>query len=336
MRVGKGMETGLIQQKQTKGAVEERLSFRFDQRGRQSLLARVRMFSNAVRPVLLGALLVLPLLAGCVGLVPSSVKKFGGIEYAKVGSTSLKLDIYSPKSAEGKLPALVWIHGGSWLEGSKDPCPIAFMATQHLAIVSINYRLSGEAKFPAQIYDCKGAVRWLRANAEKYHLDPDHIGIFGASAGGHLAALLGTTADDPRYEGDVGGNKTFSSRVQAVCAFYPPVDLTKLTTDPFYLKSSKSDLAKLFGGPLENNMDKARMASPINCVTKDSAPFYLLHGDKDKWVPLTQSEEFYRALKAAGVEATLAVVKGGGHGIIATPKFAEEIYRFYQKHLGNR
>jgi acetyl esterase/lipase len=206
-----------------------------------------------------------------------------------VDNTSLRLDIYSPKKDEGRLPALVWIHGGSWLEGNRDFCPIAFMATQHLTIVSIDYRLSGQAKFPAQLFDCKGAIRWLRANADRYHIDPAHIGVFGASAGGHLAALLGTTADLRELEGDVGGNENFSSRVQAVCAFYPPIDLPKLVKEPSDFTSEKTTLARLLGGPLNQNMDKARGASPINYVTKTACPFFLFYCDRRHLHPLLRS-----------------------------------------------
>jgi acetyl esterase/lipase len=120
-------------------------------------------------------------LAAYLQYVPHTVKVVRDIEYAQVDGRSLRLDIYSPKNAVGKLPVVVWIHAGGWDSKSKNPCPASCMATQNFAVVSINYRLSGAAVFPAQIYDCKGAIRWLRANAEKYNLDADHIGAFGAS-----------------------------------------------------------------------------------------------------------------------------------------------------------
>src|SRR5471030_2322479 len=136
--------------------------------------------------------------SGCVSRLPDTIKVERDIEYAQVGSQSLRLDIYSPKKTSGKLPAVVWIHGGAWNSGSKNFCPIGFMAAQNLAIVSMDYRLDTVAPFPAQLYDCKGAIRWLRANADKFNLDANHIGIFGASAGGHLALLLATTMDKPK------------------------------------------------------------------------------------------------------------------------------------------
>jgi acetyl esterase/lipase len=281
-----------------------------------------------------GSLVALLFAAGCwFTKLPDSVKVQKNIEYARVASGPLLLDIYTPKVFTNKLPVVVWLYGGGWEMGSKDFCPIAYMAAQNVAIVSINYRLSGVAPFPAQIFDCKGAVRWLRANADKYHLDADHIGIFGASAGGHLAALLGTTAGNAQLEGDVGGNLNFSSRVECVCAFYPPTDLDLLVTNPASRTSGKTMVGKLLGGPLNDNETKAALASPLRFVSKDSAPFFLLHGEKDSLVPAQQSELFYEALKKAGVEAHLVIVPNKGHGIIAPPDAAQQIYKFFNDHL---
>ena len=153
------------------------------------------------------------------------------IEYAHADGQSLWLDIYEPAQSVAKLPVVVWIHAGSWNSGSKELFPISFMTAQNFAIVSLDYRLAPAATFPAPLYDCKGAIRWLRANADRFNLDADHIGIFGASAGGHLALLLAATPDDPKLEGEVGGNLNFSSRVQCVYAFYPPTDLNRLVSD---------------------------------------------------------------------------------------------------------
>jgi len=272
-------------------------------------------------------------LTGCLPRLPKSIETDKNIQYGEASGQAMLLDIYRPKQIQRKLPVIVWLYGGAWKMGSKDFCPIAFMATQQVAIVSINYRLDSVAPFPAQIYDCKGAVRWLRANADKYDLDSDHIGVFGASAGGHLAALLGTTAGNPKMEGDVGGNLNYSSRVQCVCAFYPPTDLNRLVTDPKTRTNSKSDVAKLLGGAVADNVDKANFASPIFYVDKNSAPFFLMHGGADTLVPLEQSEIFYEALKKAGVEAHLEIIPNKGHGIIAPPAVAQEIYQFFQAHL---
>lgn len=270
---------------------------------------------------------------GCASRLPSSVKVQINIEYAHVGGQSLQLDIYSPRKPVGKLPVVVWIHGGSWNSGSKDFCPIGFMAAQNLAIVSINYRLTQIAPFPAQLYDCKGAIRWLRANAAAHDLDGDHIGIFGASAGGHLALLLADTPDNPALEGDVGGHLNFSSRVQCVCAFYPPTDLDRLVSDPKVRVDTNADVARLIGGPVAYDLEKAQAASPLTYVTKDCAPVFLMHGGADTLVPPEQSVIFYGALLKAGVDAHLEIIPKKGHGIIAPPKVAREIYQFYNKYL---
>jgi acetyl esterase/lipase len=291
-------------------------------------------FKKKIFWLLSGLLTALLFAAGCwFTRLPDSVTVQKNIEYARVSSGPLLLDIYTPKNFTNKLPVIVWLFGGGWESGSKDSCPIAYMAAQNVAIISINYRLSGVAPFPAQIFDCKGAVRWLRANAEKYHLDADRIGIFGASSGGHLAALLGTTAGNVEFEGDVGGNLNFSSRVQCICAFYPPTDLDLLVPDAAGRASAKSRLGKLLGGPLKQNLALAALASPLRFVNKDSAPFFLLHGEMDSVVPVEQSKIFYDALKKTGVEAHLVIVPGKGHGIIAPPDAAQQIYKFFDDHL---
>jgi len=281
----------------------------------------------------IAAVLFCVLLNGCATHLPFSVKVQRNLEYARTGGQSLRLDIYSPRRPVGKLPVVVWIHGGSWNSGSKDFCPIGFMAAQNLAIVSMDYRLDTVAPFPAQLYDCKAVIRWLRANAEKFNLDENHIGIFGVSAGGHLALLLATTADLPQFEGEVGGNLNFSSRVQCVCAFYPPTDLDRLVSNPVFRNNANSDVAKLIGGAVADNVDKANFASPLFYVNHNCAPVFLLHGGADTLVPPEQSEIFHDALRKADVEAYLEIIPGKGHGIIAPKPVAEEIYRFFDRHL---
>jgi acetyl esterase/lipase len=273
------------------------------------------------------------LVCGCGPHLPSGVTVQRDLEYGQVGGQSLTLDIYSPTKPAGKLPALVWIHGGSWSGGSKDFCPINFMARSNVAIVSINYRLTEVAAFPAPLFDCKGAVRWLRANADKYNLDADHIGIAGVSAGGHLGLLLATTANHPELEGDVGGNTNFSSRVQCVVSFYGPTDLNRLVSDPLDRTNANGQVAKLIGGAVASNLDQAAAASPLTYVDKNCCPIYLLHGGADKLVPPEQSRIFYDALLKAGVPSHLTIVPNKGHGFIAPPDVIQEIYAFYGRYL---
>jgi acetyl esterase/lipase len=266
--------------------------------------------------------------------LPDAVKIMRDIEYAQVGGQRLRLDVYEPKVPVGKLPEVVWIHGGAWNSGNKDFCRIGFMAARNLAIVSLDYRLTETASFPAQLYDCKGAIRWLRSHADQFDLDANHIGIFGASAGGHLALLLATTIDQPKMEGDVGGNLDFSSRVQCACAFYPPTDLNRLIVDPKTRLNPNGDVAKLIGGAVAQNPDKAAIASPLTYVDKNCAPVFLMHGGTDSLVPPEQSKIFYAALLKAGVAAHLEIIPGKGHGIIAPPAVAQDIYQFFAQYLG--
>jgi acetyl esterase/lipase len=280
------------------------------------------------------ALLPALLLAGCTPRLPNTVKVERDLEYARVNNQSFRLDLYEPKKIIGPLPVVVWIHGGAWNTGSKDPCPIGFMAAQNLAIVSLDYRLTTVAPFPTQLFDCKGAVRWLRANAARLNLDPARIGIFGASAGGHLALLLADTADHPALEGDIGGNLAYSSRVQCVCAFYPPTDLDRLVTDPTLRTNPHTDVAMLLGGAIADHPAQAAAASPLTYVDSHCAPVFLLHGGADQLVPPEQSRIFYAALQRAGVPSQLEIIPHRGHGIIAPLAAARDIYHFFNQYLG--
>lgn len=271
--------------------------------------------------------------------LPADARVMRDVEYASVNGKSLRLDLYlPPKSAPAQpLPVVAWIHGGGWQAGSKAPCPIAFMCGEGYAVVSIEYRLTDVAIFPAQIHDCKAAIRWLRAHAKEYNLDPHRIGVAGASAGGHLVALLGTSGDVKEIEGDVGGNTQYSSRVQAVADFCGPAALAEgaaLVPEDADERDRKA-VAKLLGGPLNENRDKARQASPVTYITKDDPPFLIVHGDKDPLVPINQSEVLAAQLKKAGVPATFHVVKGGNHGVLLpeTIKLAKEF--FDQRLKGN-
>jgi acetyl esterase/lipase len=253
------------------------------------------------------------------------------LEYVAGGHARNKLDLYLPAQADHPLPVIVWIHGGAWSAGSKEGCPAVPFANNGYAVASINYRLSQHAVFPAQIEDCKAAIRWLRANAKRYNLDAGHIGVWGASAGGHLVALLGTAGGVKELEG-TNGNLDESSRVQCVVDWFGPTELTTMGEEG---DKPGSPVALLIGGPAPENKEKARRASPLNYVSKDAAPFLIMHGDKDNIVPLRQSELLAEALKKAGVEVTLDVIKGNGHGGpgFNSPESQKLIETFFAKHL---
>ena len=260
------------------------------------------------------------------GPVPPGVQVLRDLEYVPGGHERNRLDLYLPEKAARPLPVIVWVHGGGWTNGDKARLPIAAFATNGFAIAAINYRFSQHAIFPAQIHDCKAAVRWLRANAKQHGLDPHHIGAWGASAGGHLVALLGTTAGVSEFEGP-GGNNDQSSRVQAVVDWYGPTD--------FLTVGAKETRTRLIGGDPQANKEKAAKASPMTYVSKDAAPFLIMHGDRDKTVPIAQSETFAQALQKAGADAAFVVVEGAGHGgrLFTSPETLKQIEVFFRKHL---
>jgi acetyl esterase/lipase len=254
------------------------------------------------------------------------------LEYARRGDRSLLLDLYRPREGKERLPVVMWVHGGGWNKGSKDRCPAVWLTEHGYAVASINYRLTDEAQWPAQIDDCRTAVRWLRTHADEYRLDGNRIAAWGGSAGGHLVALLGTL--------DPPGNETVSSRVQAVCDWYGPSDL--LTMPPNVLTPGKTEAdlansngAKLLGGVVRDRPELARQASALYQVSADDPPFLIMHGDKDGAVPLEQSQRLHEMLKAAGVTSTLQVLEGAGHGgkEFHTPEIRQVILEFFNRHL---
>jgi acetyl esterase/lipase len=261
--------------------------------------------------------------------------------YKRVNGAVLTLDLYCPEKVSGRLPMIVWIHGGGWSRGRKEGhSPAVTLVQDGYAVASIDFRLTGVAPFPAQIEDCKAAVRWLRANASKYNLDPDRIGVWGFSSGGHLAALLGTSGGVKELEGN-GDNISYSSRVQAVCVVSGPGDLLQLyrdATGPSGAEMNpkvKPGLEALIGVPVEENKTKAMAASPISYVSKDDPPFLIIQGENDPTVPVSLTQSFFAALKAAGVDATLEIATGRGHGV-GGPEFQPMIKNFFDKHLRNR
>jgi acetyl esterase/lipase len=267
--------------------------------------------------------------------VPEGAKRIANLEYAAVGDKKLLLDLYLPEKADGPLPVVVGIFGGAWMGGSKEQAQGIRLAGRGYAVAAFNYRLSGVATFPAQIEDCKAAVRWLRANAKKYNLDPDRIGAIGHSAGGHLASLLGTSAGVKEF--DKGDNLEFSSKVQAVCAMSGPTDFLQMDAHApkgAFLKHdpANSPESRLIGGAIQENKEKVARANPITYVGKDSPPFLLIHGEADPVVPAHQAELLNEALKKAGVEVRLHLVKGGGHGV-GGKEVNALVDEFFDKHL---
>jgi len=242
------------------------------------------------------------------------------VPYCSVDTLSQTMDVYFPESG-GPWPALVYVHGGSWMGGDKSEAVLFAerMKAQGYLVVSINYRLSPTGSFPVMIEDVKCAIRSLRANAAQFNLAPDRIAAVGTSAGGHLVSLLGTT--DASVGWDVGEYLDQSSRVQAVIAIAAVTDLTR-------------DFPDLDIEAMRNvgfSEDNFLQASPVTHVTPDDPPFLLIHGDQDEVVPLEQSKLMYERLVQTGVPAQLVVVQNAEHAPIepggpATPTL-DEIYQ---------
>ena len=255
-----------------------------------------------------------------------------GVEYARVGEESLQLNIARPQSGE-KLPAILCIHGGGFRAGKREgwDARCRKMAERGYVAATVTYRLAPQHQFPAAIHDVKAAVRWLRANADRYHIDPQRIGVTGDSAGGHLAQFLGVTGGVPQFEG-TGGLNDQSSRVACVVNIYGPSDFTKS-----YGKSvdAAQVLPLWLGGDLDHERHRHILASPLNWVTPDAAPTLLIHGTEDKYVAFEQAQWMYDRLKAADVEVELLKLEGAGHGFKGADleKSEAAMFAFFDRHL---
>lgn len=275
-------------------------------------------------------------------LIPENIEYLPNIVFGKGGTRNLLLTILKPKEISGQnLPVIIYVHGGGWQQNIKELGVIALIqfVNRGYICVPVEYRLSNEAKFPAQIQDVKCAIRFLRANAQSYGIDPNRIAIFGESAGGHLAALAGTSGGVKKFEGSGGWGK-YSSRVQAVCdwsgsSYFPP-DTT--TNNAIY---------RLFDGTTADKIKLAKEASPLTYISQDDPPFLIFHGTNDAVVNMTQSDTLYKLLRKVHVDATLKLFEGGGHfavygaqvGEISSgmPQFRTEMMNlmndFFDKHL---
>lgn len=248
------------------------------------------------------------------------------VPYTRNGDVSQTLIIAYPKTIMGKLPAVLHFHGGGFRQGAAEGKTALLFAKAGFVGISINYRLSGEAIFPAAVHDCKTAVRWARANAQKYGIDPDRIGVFGGSAGGHLALMLGTSGGDAYLEGD-GPYREFSSRVKAVVDNYGPTDFMKMNDFPGDMdhNSPKSPESAFIGGPVQEKAELVKKANPIAYVDATDPPTLILHGENDRSVPFNQSELMVAALAKAGVIHQFIPVKNASHGFKPYPDSTAKI-----------
>lgn len=237
------------------------------------------------------------------------------IVFAKIGDRELALDLHRPEKTE-KAPLIVYVHGGAWRSGSREQMPLGDLVRAGVAIASVDYRLSPEAPFPANVHDIKAAIRFLRAHAEKWSLATDRIAIAGSSAGGHLAALVGLTNGHPELEGKIGDHPNQKSDIAAVVSFYGASNLTTILSQSTAhgLKVRVPTLTLLFGGPVEEKTALARLASPVFHIDRADPPVLLIHGDQDPQMPIEQSRELAEACRKAGVSVRFDIVEGGLHG----------------------
>lgn len=287
-----------------------------------------------VRSLFLAPFAALALTTGLALVAPSAsaqpFTKHADLTFAVVpteqGTESLELDLYIPNGVAAPIPLVVYVHGGGWKTGSKENPGTLFLVQAGFAVASVEYRLSGAAKWPAQIHDVKGAVRWLRANAATYGLDPERIGAFGGSAGGHLSAFLGTSGGVSvvelggvtfDLEGATGGNLGFSSRVQAVADDFGPTDFLWMDAFPSFKlhEDPTSSESELLGAPVPDVPMAVASADPGTWLTRDDPPFHVQHGTSDPVVPFGQSDRFVREARfGVGIDVTFAPVIDGSHG----------------------
>ncbi len=269
--------------------------------------------------------------------LPASAVVHRNLAYVPGGHPRQMLDLYLPDLGHAT-PLIVWIHGGAFRMGSKEDRVPFEMLEQGYAIASLNYRLSQHALFPAQIEDCKAAVRWLRAYADTYGLDPSRFASWGESAGGHLAAMLGTAGHEGSFE--VGEHLEHSSRVQAVLDFFGPTDFLQMDAhrlpEGMVHDTPDSPESELVGGPIQERPAEVARANPVTYVTADAPPFLIVHGDRDPLVPYHQSTLLADALRAAGVPVTFYTAVGAGHGGFKDPQIPVLVHEFLAAHMRHR
>ncbi len=288
-----------------------------------------RSFRFSLRIAVTVLLLTCPLLQSAL-MAQEGVVTENGITYGKGGDIELKLDLARPAYGKGPFPALLFIHSGSWISGNRDEFdyPIQKAAEDGYVAVTVDYRLTNDAEnaksksaFPAQLFDVKNAVRWLRANSHQYNIDPDHIGVFGFSAGAHLALMLGLTKPSDGLEGDIQGN-AYSSSVQAVVVCGAPTKLSSLLPS--------DAVQRLIGGSLKEVPDQYTKASPLTYVRKDNPPVLILHGNRDDTVPVEQAQILDAKMKEVGAVHTLIIMKGAEHQSFHTEK---AVWDFFDRNL---
>lgn len=272
--------------------------------------------------------------------VPADIESQIDLPYADTDNPRQKLDLYLPKvrKSDKPLPVIVFIHGGGWKAGDKSSglgSIARFVQSGDYAGVSVGYRLTDEAQWPAQIHDCKAALRWIKANAKVHGLDASKIGVWGTSAGGHLVSFLGTSGDVKELEGTLGKHLDQNSQVTCVVNFFGPENFVTMVTQPSTIDRTKGNdypEALLLGGSVQEREATAKEASPVTHVSKGDAAFFTAHGTQDPLVPFAQAQEIHAALQKAGVPSLLQEMTNGGHGF-KSPILDGRVKQFLDLHL---
>lgn len=264
---------------------------------------------------------------------PENFKHLDGVPFAQGANGPLLANLLLPQSKE-PTPAIVYIHGGAWTGGDRRQMDIIpnYLAPHGYAGMSIDYDLSPSVRFPVALMECKEAIRWLRAHAAQYHIDPERIAVAGASSGGELAALVALTGDDPRYEGR-GENKNFSSAVQAGLTFSTPMDFTTFSYED-------SSILTYIGGSCLTRKALCIQASPRLQIGSQLPPMYVGHGNADHDVPYSQAVAFVDSYRAAHGLVTFYTAEGGSHEFGGEPPWSQQnldnVYRFLEEFLNKR
>ena len=296
------------------------------------------MSPRSVALILVGAILI-----GCSEPAPREITTENGIVFAAVGQRELRLDLCTP-AGDGPFPLIVCIHGGGWQSGNRHAFSEAtrWLARQGYAAVTVDYRLAPRHRFPAPIEDVKAAVRFMRANAARYNIDPDRIGVWGRSAGGHLATMVGLTDKEDGLEGE-GGSADRSSRVQAVVNFFGGFDVRTLKLS----SAGEAELREGFGGKgldglvrdLLGTADRTdpimKRAAAATYADTDDPPVLSVHGTDDVLVPIAEARSFNQALKDAGVDSSLVELSDAGHGFAGRHQreARKVLLEFFDRHL---
>jgi len=263
------------------------------------------------------------------------------VTYAANNNPRQALDLLLPTDANNELrPCLIFVHGGAWRSGNKSHGHShlrPYVETQKYVGVSIGYRLSDEAVWPAQLYDCKAAIRFLHFNAKKYKIDTKRMLVFGTSAGGHLASMIAVTGNQEALQGTVGKHLKEPSTVSGAISYYGPSDFLRMDDFPSQITHNSQDSpeSQLIGAAIQSTPEKTRQANPITFLDSDDPPLICIHGNKDKLVPFNQSEILYEALKKRSIPTALIRVKDGGHGGFRNPKINEIERQFVEAILGD-